>query len=147
MDILEFRHKSETVGIPTALYHLITQAKEEIMATIEQAVTDLTTAVTDAASRVSTDLANLNSEIATLKASGVDTAGVQAAADSIEANVTALNAIDPAPVTAAVAATPSAPVAAPAGSPGMNQQTDTPAVVGHTVVEASDNPDTTTTPA
>lgn len=82
------------------------------MADIEQALADLAAGVQAVATRVQSDLAALNQEIATLEAAGADTTALQAAADSIETQVAALAAIDPAapvspvpPVTPAPATT------------------------------------------
>lgn len=74
----------------------ILQNKEPLtMADIQTALADLDTAVKGVAERSTADVAALQAQIDELKAAGVDTAQLQAVADSIEANVEKLNAIDP----------------------------------------------------
>lgn len=65
------------------------------MADITQALSDLDAAITGVSDRTAADVATLQAEIATLKAAGVDTAKLQAVADSIEGSVDKLNSIDP----------------------------------------------------
>lgn len=79
------------------------------MATIQEALAALDGAVKGVAQRAADDHASLQAQIDALKAQGVDTAALQDAADKIEANVSALNAID-----VPVPSDPSAPVADPA---------------------------------
>lgn len=64
------------------------------MADIQQALADLDAAVQGVAQRAAADHADLQAQIDALKAQGVDTSALQAAADKIEGNVEALNAID-----------------------------------------------------
>ena len=98
------------------------------MADITQALSDLDSAVKGVAARNATDVSALKAEIETLKAAGANTTQLQAVADSIEAQSTALNAIEipvasattpaPAPVPA-----PAAPVVDPVPAPAVDPAT------------------------
>lgn len=110
------------------------------MATIQEALADLDTAVKGVADRQATDHATLQAEIDALKAQGVDTSALQAAADSIESNVSALNAIAvPTPTD------PTAPVEDPT-TPPVDTPTD-PAPPVDTPTDPAPPVDTPTDPA
>jgi hypothetical protein len=120
---------------------------EEWMTDIDTALSDLSTAIGAVGDRLTASLGTLQGEITTLTQSGTaDTAALQAAADAIEQDVTALNAIDvptptapsdPAPTDPTDPAAPAAPSdptdpAAPSDpgtAPGPGTGSDSPIVV------------------